>query len=155
MTENQASKSEAADILVVDDNIASLRRLAETLSQEGHRVRQADRPEVALQAALAHPPDLILLGLTMPDMSGFEVCRRLKQDERTRGAPVIFMSASQAVEDRVQGFEVGGVDFVSTPCHESEVLARVRTHLQLRRNNCTWKSSLPSAPPNRGRETRL
>jgi PAS domain S-box-containing protein len=135
MTENQATTSEAADILVVDDNIASLRRLAETLSQEGHRVRQANSPDVALQAALAYPPDLILLGITMPDMSGFEVCRRLKQDKRTRDVPVIFMSSSQDldVEDKMHSFEVGGVDFVSTCCHESVVLARVRTHLQLRR----------------------
>ena len=133
MAEKQAFESEAADILVVDDNIPSLRRLAEILSQEGYRVEQADRPEAALQAVRAQPPSLILLDLSLPGMSGFEVCRRLKQDERTRGVPVIFMSASQAVEDRVQGFEVGGVDFVSTPCHESEMLARVRTHLQLRR----------------------
>ena len=65
-------------------------------------------------------------------MDGFEVCRRLKQDERTRDVPIIFVSALHDVEDRVQGFEVGGVDFVSKPIEEAEVLARVKTHLQLR-----------------------
>jgi len=83
--------------------------------------------------AQAHAPSLILLDVNLPGMSGFEVCCRLKQDERTRNVPVIFVSASPDAEDYVRGFEVGGVDFVSMPCHESEVLARVRTHLQLHR----------------------
>jgi PleD family two-component response regulator len=133
VAENHASKPQSPDILVVEDNIASLRRLTETLSQEGYRVRQADRPEVALQAARTHPPSLILLDVGMPGMSGFEVCRRLKQDERTRDVPVIFISPSHDVEDSVQGFAVGAVDLVSTSFHESAVLARVETHLQLRR----------------------
>ena len=117
---------------MVDDTIASLQLLTEILSAEGYRVRPADGAQVALESALAHPPSLILLDVRMPEMSGFEVCRRLKQDERTRDVPIIFVSALQEVEDRVQGFEVGGVDFVSKPFEEAEVLARVKTHLQLR-----------------------
>ena len=103
------------DILVVDDTIASLRLLTEILSREGYQVRPADGPQVALESALAHPPSLILLDVRMPEMDGFEVCRRLKQNERTRDVPIIFVSALQDVEDRVQGFEVGGVDFISKP----------------------------------------
>ncbi len=131
MATNNDWKPQAADILVVDDTIASLRLLTEILSRAGYRVRPADGPKLALQSALAHPPSLILLDVRMPGMSGFEVCRRLKQDERTRNIPIIFVSALQDVDDRVQGFEVGGVDFVSKPFEEAEVLARVNTHLQL------------------------
>ena len=68
----------------------------------------------------------------MPEMDGFEVCRRLKQDERTRDIPIIFVSALQDMQDRVQGFEAGGVDFITKPYQEPEVLARVRTHINLR-----------------------
>jgi PleD family two-component response regulator len=116
--------AQGADILVVDDEIASLRLLTEILTREGYQVRPAEGPQVALKSALAHPPSLILLDVKMPEMSGFEVCQRLKQDERTRDVPIIFVSALQDVHDRVQGFEVGGVDFVSKPLEESEVLAR-------------------------------
>ena len=132
MINSQDSKSRAGDILVVDDSIASLKLLTGILRAEGYQVRPADGPRVALQSALAHPPSLILLDVRMPGMDGFEVCRRLKQDERTRDVPIIFVSALHDVEDRVQGFEVGGVDFVSKPIEEAEVLARVKTHLQLR-----------------------
>lgn len=121
----------AADILVVDDNIASLKLLSGILIRAGYRVRPAERPQLALASALAQPPSLILLDVKMPEMSGFEVCRRVKQDERTRDIPVIFLSALHNVDDKVLGFEAGGVDFVSKPFQEVEVLARVKTHLQL------------------------
>ena len=121
-----------ADILVVDDTIESLQLLTEILTRAGYRVRPADGSQVALESAMAYPPDLILLDVRMPGMSGFEVCRRLKQDARTTDIPVIFVSALQDVEDRVQGFESGGMDFISKPIERLEVLARVKTHLELR-----------------------
>jgi PAS domain S-box-containing protein len=132
MTTNSSWTDPAIDILVVDDEIGSRRLLTEILAKEGYRVRPADGPQVALESARAHPPGLILLDVRMPVMSGFEVCRRLKQDERTRDIPIIFVSALHEMEDRVQGFEIGGVDFISKPIEEAEVLARVNTHLQLR-----------------------
>ena len=132
MTRPEIDASDGADILVVDDTVASLRLLTEMLSEAGYRVRPAERPHAALQSALAHPPSLILLDVRMPEMSGFTLCRRLKQHEQTAEIPVIFVSALQDVEDRVSGFEAGGVDFVSKPFQEAEVLARVKTHLQLR-----------------------
>ena len=95
-------------------------------------MRVADRPQLAINAALSQTPALILLDVKMPDIDGFEVCKRLKQDERTYDIPIIFISALQDVKDRVQGFEAGGVDFISKPFQEAEVLARVRTHLELR-----------------------
>ena len=121
-----------ADILVVDDEIPSLRLLTEILTKEGYQVRPVEKPQLALESALAHPPSLIMLDVRMPEMSGFEVCRQLKQDERTRDIPVFFMSALMNVEDRVKAFEAGGVDFVSKPFEELEILARVKTHVQLR-----------------------
>ncbi len=87
---------------------------------------------MAIESALAQPPSLILLDVRMPEMDGFEVCKRLKQDERTRDIPIIFISALQDVQDRVRGFEAGGVDFITKPFQEEEVLARVKTHMELR-----------------------
>ncbi|UCE83684.1 MAG: PAS domain S-box protein, partial [Deltaproteobacteria bacterium] len=119
-------------ILIVDDEVPNLKLLAEYLGQAGYQVRPAERPQLAIDSALAKPPVLILLDVKMPEMDGFEVCKRLKQDERTRDIPIIFISALQDVQDRVRGFEAGGVDFISKPFQKEEVLARVRTHLELR-----------------------
>ena len=133
MTTNNESKFEAGDILIVDDETPNLQLLTEVLSNAGYRaLRSAKRPQLALESALTQPPNLILLDVRMPEMDGFEVCRRLKQEETTRDIPVIFVSSLQDVQDRVRGFEAGGVDFISKPFQESEVLARVRTHLTLR-----------------------
>ena len=120
------------DILIVDDEMPNLKLLSELLGREGHQVRPANNPQLALDSARAQPPKLILLDVRMPQMDGFEVCERLKQDERTCDIPIIFISALQDVRDRVRGFNVGGVDFISKPFQDSEVLARVRTHLELR-----------------------
>ena len=120
------------DILIVDDEIANLKLLAQLLDQQGYKVRPLDKPQLAIDSAIAQPPALILLDVRMPDMDGFEVCKRLKQDERTRDIPIIFISALHEVEDKVQGLEAGGGDFISKPFQEEEVLARVRTHLELR-----------------------
>ena len=122
----------ANDILIVDDEIPNLQLLSELLSQQGYKVRTAERPQVAIKSALAQPPSLILLDVRMPEMDGFEVCKHLKQDERTCGIPIIFISTLQDVQDNVRGFEAGGVDFLTKPFQEEEVLARVRTHMKLR-----------------------
>jgi PAS domain S-box-containing protein len=131
MPTNHDSNIDMSDILIVDDESANLQLLSELLGREGYQVRPTDSPQVAIDSALARPPKLILLDVRMPEMDGFEVCRLLKQDERTREIPIIFISALQDVEDKVRGFEAGGVDFISKPIQEEEVLARVRTHLAL------------------------
>ncbi len=120
------------DILIVDDETANLKLLAELLTQQGYQVRPTESPQLAIDSALRQPPSLILLDVKMPGMDGFEVCRRLKQDARTRDIPVIFISALQSTDDKVRGFEVGGVDFITKPIQEEEVLARVRTQMELR-----------------------
>jgi PAS domain S-box-containing protein len=132
MPTNHDSNIDMDDILIVDDEIPNLQLLSELLRREGYQVRPANRPKLAIESALAQPPSLILLDVRMPEMDGFEVCRCLKKEERTRDIPIIFISALQEVQDRVRGFEAGGVDFISKPFQESEVLARLRTHLELR-----------------------
>ena len=84
------------------------------------------------RAAQAAPPDLIMLEINMPEMGGYEVCEQLKADDRTAAIPVIFISALGETLDKVRAFEVGGVDFVTKPFQVEEVLARIKTHLQIR-----------------------
>ena len=132
MPADNRSKNILGDILIVDDEVANLKLLKELLSRKGYQVRFSDRPQLAIDSALEQPPALILLDVRMPEMDGFEVCRRLKQDERTRDIPIIFISALQDVQDKIRGFEAGGVDYITKPIQEEEVLTRVRSHLELR-----------------------
>jgi putative nucleotidyltransferase with HDIG domain len=118
-------------ILAVDDTPASLRLLTDILAGEGYLVRSAINGELALHAAMVQPPKLILLDVNMPGMDGFEVCRRLKQESSLREIPVIFVSALSEMPDKLKGFEIGGVDYVTKPFQRDELLARVHTHLQL------------------------
>ncbi|HCI53529.1 MAG TPA: two-component system response regulator [Gallionella sp.] len=120
-------------ILAVDDTPASLRLLTDILKDEGYEVRAAISGELALRAAILNPPELVLLDIRMPEMDGFEVCRRLKASQATQDVPVIFVSAASETEEKVRGFELGAVDFVTKPYQRDELLARVRTHLELNR----------------------
>lgn len=119
-------------IMLVDDTPANLSLLEEILRGRGYRVVAFPRGAMALRAAAANPPDLVLLDIMMPEMDGFEVCRRLKADERLRETPVIFISALDDTANMLRAFNSGGVDYVSKPFQESEVLARVAAHLRLR-----------------------
>ncbi|MCB1717396.1 MAG: response regulator, partial [Candidatus Competibacteraceae bacterium] len=118
-------------ILMVDDTPANLGVLFELLSDSGFRVLVAEDGPSALTRAAYVKPDLILLDIMMPGMDGFEVCARLKQQAETAAIPVIFMTALSDTEDKVRGFELGAVDYIAKPFQDSEVLARVRTHLAL------------------------
>lgn len=120
------------NILVVDDTPENLRLLIGILSEKGYEVRPAPNGELALSGAQGFPPDLILLDIMMPEMDGYEVCKKLKADARTRDIPVIFISAINDVLDKVKAFAVGGVDYITKPFQVEEVLARVETHLALR-----------------------
>ncbi len=120
-------------ILIVDDNPNNLQVLGGMLEQAGFKVRPALSGEIALRAIEAAALDLILLDIRMPGIDGYETCRRLKAGAHTRDIPVIFISAMQDVEDKLIAFQVGGVDYVSKPFQEEEVLARVDAHVQLYR----------------------
>ncbi len=122
-----------ATILAVDDTNANLTLLANLLKEYGHRVRLAPSGKLALNAVQTSPPDLILLDINMPEMDGYEVCERLKADERWRDIPVIFLSALSETMDKVKAFNLGGVDYINKPFQVEELTARVDTHLNLRR----------------------
>ena len=100
-------------ILIVDDTPENLRVLLELLKQQGYKVRAVPNGKLALQAAASEPPDLILLDIMMPEMDGYEVCRRLKQDAKLCEIPVLFLSALGETLDKVRAFDVGGVDYVT------------------------------------------
>jgi PAS domain S-box-containing protein len=119
-------------ILVVDDTPASLRFLTDILTDHGYRIRPASDGSLALRSVAIEVPDLILLDVKMPGMDGYEVCRRLKSDQESRKVPVIFISALGETAEKVEGFNAGGVDYITKPFEAEEVLARVRTHLRLR-----------------------
>lgn len=120
------------NILVVDDSPANLRLLASMLGERGFKARTAISGPMALTAARAAPPDLVLLDINMPDMNGYQVCEQLKASEQTRDIPIIFISALDEVQDKVKAFSTGGVDYVTKPFQFEEVLARVEAHLALR-----------------------
>lgn len=120
-------------ILVVDDNNENLRFLAGILFEQGYAVRTVSNGSRALFSVQAEPPDLILLDIMMPGMSGYEVCEKLKAQEHSRNIPIIFISALHEVQEKVKGFVCGGVDYITKPFQVEEVLARVETHLTLQR----------------------
>jgi signal transduction histidine kinase len=127
-----ATGPDQGDILIVDDVPTNLRLLSQMLTVRGYKVRAVLNGARALAASHIAPPDLILLDIMMPEMDGYEVCQRLKMDERTRDIPVLFISALGETEDKVKGLMVGGVDYIAKPFQHEEVLARVQTHLALR-----------------------
>ncbi|MGB8644705.1 MAG: hybrid sensor histidine kinase/response regulator [Anaerolineae bacterium] len=119
-------------ILVVDDTPNNLRLLTQVLRRQGYKVRVAEDGPGAIESARASLPDLVLLDIRMPGMDGFEVCRQLKAEPATSDIPIIFISALDATEDKVNAFTAGGVDYITKPLEPDEVLARVKTHLTLR-----------------------
>lgn len=121
------------EILVVDDTPANLKLLSALLGEQGYQVRPAASGALALRSAAAKAPDLILLDVRMPELDGFEVCRRLKADPRTQAVPVIFISALSETLDKVTGFSLGAVDYIIKPFEQGEVLARVRNQIAAKR----------------------
>ncbi|WP_204103512.1 MULTISPECIES: diguanylate cyclase [Spirulina sp. CCY15215] len=120
------------DILIVDDTPNNLRLLSTLLQNHDYEARSVLSGEMALRAARSAAPDLILLDISMPIMDGYEVCRKLKADTRTREVPVIFISAFNEAMDKVRAFEVGGVDYITKPFQWAEVLVRVENQLKIR-----------------------
>lgn len=120
-------------VLIVDDNPQNLDVMAALLDEENFKVFFALDGLSALQRAEDGQPDIILLDVMMPEMDGFETCRRLKAQEKTRDIPIIFMTALSSTTDKVQGFEFGAVDYITKPIQPAEVFARITTHLKIRR----------------------
>lgn len=120
-------------VLIVDDQPVSLKLLVAFLERHGFAVRVASGGEAALILVGQERPDIILLDIMMPVLDGYETCRHLKATAATADIPILFITALTEVEDKLKGFEVGGVDYVTKPFQHDEVLARVTTHLNLAR----------------------
>lgn len=135
------SPQDEATILVIDDSPTNLRLLLETLQAAGYRTLIAPTGERALRQMKLVRPDLILLDVMMPGIDGFETCRRIKESPQTRDIPVIFITALAKASEKVRGFEMGGVDYITKPFQQDEVLSRVRTHLTLRRQQAALEAA--------------
>ena len=122
-----------ANILIVDDVEDNLEILGDLLTFDGYNVKAARSGEAALKLAQESRPDLMLLDILMPGMDGFEVCSRLKADDRTKDIPVIFVSSMTDIDSKVQGFKVGGVDYINKPFQHAEILVRINTHITMLR----------------------
>lgn len=122
-----------ADILIVDDTPDNLRVLSAMLTNRGYEVRKALNGQRAIASVQSEPPDLILLDIKMPEMDGYEVCRQLKSTAQTSEVPIIFISALDDALDKVKAFAAGGVDYVTKPFQEAEVMARIEHQLRIQR----------------------
>jgi PAS domain S-box-containing protein len=130
---NPQNPSLKGNILIVDDNPANLDLLSGILSEQGYKVRLIPDGQLALMSVQSTRPDLILLDILMPEMDGYQVCEKLKADERTKDIPVIFVSAVHEVFDKVKAFSLGGVDYITKPFEAKEVLARIENQLRISR----------------------
>jgi len=131
---HQLREEERARILVVDDDTLIRQFVEDELKGEGYLVSTAGNGEEALEKVAADPPDMILLDVMMPQLDGFEVCRRLKSDQRTILIPVVLLTALTAIKERIKGIEVGADDFLNKPYNRLELLTRVRSLLRLKRH---------------------
>lgn len=127
------SMSQQGLILIVDDEPANLNVLSDVLIAERYDLAIANSGERAITIVNRQLPDLILLDIHMPDMDGFAVCQKLKENQRTSAIPVIFMTALNDIDNKVKGFELGAVDYITKPFNARELLARIKNHLQLTR----------------------
>ena len=121
------------NILLVDDSPANLRLLSQILGERGYGVRAATSGPRALASIEITAPDLILLDIRMPEMDGYEVCQQLKANPKTADIPILFISALDEIQDKMRAFSIGAVDYITKPFQLEEVVARVETHLALRR----------------------
>ncbi len=128
---NMALDKKTLHILIVDDRPNNLRFLSNILTKEGYKVQRAISGEMVVNAKFAVLPDLILLDIAMPTMNGYEVCERLKANEKTREIPVIFLSVFNETCQKVKAFEVGGVDYISKPFQVEEFLVRIESQLTI------------------------
>lgn len=125
------ASSQRSKVLIVDDTLKNIQVLGAMLRQEGYQIYVARNGAQAIASAQKVQPDLILLDVMMPEMDGFEACRRLKADTQTAEIPIIFLTAKVEKEDVVHGLQLGAVDYVTKPFNASELLTRVDTHLTL------------------------
>jgi len=142
-------KPENMTILTVDDTPANIRLLTHYLEKQGYRVLTAEDGFEGFKAAIEHKPDLVLLDVMMPGTDGYEVCELLKAEEETRDIPVMFLTAKADVEDKIKGFELGAVDYITKPFNLVEISTRVKTQLTLKHLqslHASYKKSFLTSP---------
>lgn len=125
-------RTDGLRILAVDDNQMNLMVMQSMFKYQNYEVHYADCGEKAIEMARSLKPDMILLDVVMPDLSGFEVCRILKEEDYFKDIPVIFITASDDIEFIINGFEVGGVDYITKPFRKEEIMLRIKTHFDLK-----------------------
>ncbi|KAF3884141.1 MULTISPECIES: response regulator [Nostocales] len=125
------SQNNSGHILLVDDTPDNLRLLSKILEEHGFKVRKTISGKMALQSAQIEPPELILLDINMPDLNGYQVCQQLKSNKKTANIPIIFISALDQITDKIKAFENGGIDYITKPFQELEVLARVKNQFTI------------------------
>ena len=135
-------------ILFIDDEPEILRAVKFYLEDEDFEVHTAEEGNRAIELAEALQPDLIILDVMMPVMDGIQVCRLLRSRSRTRLIPIIFLSARESVEDKIQGFEAGGVDYITKPFSNQELMARIKAHIRSSKEDLSSHpvTGLPGAP---------
>jgi two-component system sensor histidine kinase/response regulator len=124
----------AGKILIVDDNINNVKILRSILGFNFYTVKEALSGKNALQILEQETFDLILLDIMMPEMDGYEVCRRIKKDERLQQIPIVFLTAKTETEDLIEGFHAGGIDYITKPFNHEELLIRIKTHIELKKS---------------------
>ncbi|MDR8391007.1 hybrid sensor histidine kinase/response regulator [Aliifodinibius sp. S!AR15-10] len=124
--------SDTTTILIVDDSEQNVRLLSHVLKKEGYKILEALNGRKALDIVAEKAPDIILLDVIMPDLNGFEICKKLKDQQSTKDIPIIFLSSLSETDSKVKGFNVGGVDYITKPFQREEVLARIDLHVRLK-----------------------
>lgn len=124
-------------ILIIDDKVENLKYLNTILKKENYEIKATTDAKFAIDSIINNPVDLILLDIKMPELNGFEVCKILKQKDKLKDIPIIFISALDDVNSKVEAFEHGGVDYITKPFEEKEIKARIRTQLELAQNKKT------------------
>ncbi len=119
------------DILIVDDQIENIQFLSDILTDYGYEVRRVLSGKHALKVINYDPPELLLLDIMMPEIDGYEICRQVKNNPKTSKIPIIFLSAKQLLSEKIKGFKVGGVDYITKPFLVAEVICRIDTHLKI------------------------
>ncbi len=137
-------------ILIVDDTLENIQVLGIILKERNYQINVAQDGPTALELVEKTKPDLILLDIVMPGMDGYEVCEKLKEDSDTSEIPVVFLTAKADTDSVVNGFNVGAVDYIIKPFRKAELLARVSTHLDLRRSKKDLQKALDEVQTLRG-----
>lgn len=138
---NNSLNNTKSRILIVDDNLNNIQILGTILRKQNFAINIAQNGKEAIEILKKVQPDLILLDVMMPDMNGYETCQNIKKYPYTQNIPIIFLTALNNTEDKIKGFKAGGVDYITKPFDEAELLARINTHISLRKAKNRLKDS--------------